>query len=281
MNQMRAARFITHELAAARGYVRTPGGFRHRSFVHRLERGQAVSRRGGAVGVMDLAAGTPVKLPAPEVPAQNLAGLGGGWVTWADWINTTGTAITSFTTVWRVPAPPLTQSGQLIYLFNALEDGPGDDILQPVLQWGVSGAGGGNYWSVASWYVDSSGHAFCTAAAPVNPGDSLTGLITLAIQADASLNYTCQFSGIAGTSLVAQGLTNLVQATETLEVYGLTQQSDYPNAPKTSMSAIDLQLNGNPAPLNWASNVMTNPNFGEHATIAHDGTPNGEVDLYY
>ena len=28
-----------------------------------------------------------------------------------------------------------------------------NDIIQPVLQWGPSCAGGGNYWSIASWYV--------------------------------------------------------------------------------------------------------------------------------
>ena len=26
-------------------------------------------------------------------------------------------------------------------------------VLQPVLQWGVSAAGGGNYWAIASWYL--------------------------------------------------------------------------------------------------------------------------------
>lgn len=30
-------------------------------------------------------------------------------------------------------------------------------IYQPVLQWGESAAGGGNYWGVASWYVDGQG----------------------------------------------------------------------------------------------------------------------------
>jgi hypothetical protein len=281
MDQQRGARFITHELALSQGYVRTPGGFRHKSFVHVLKAGQAVVKRGGQSRLMDLATKNVLEMPTPAVQAQDLAGLGGGWVTWADWINTTAVAISSFTTVWTVPAAPATQSGQLIYLFNALEDGPGDDIVQPVLQWGVSGAGGGNYWAVASWYVDSANHAFCTPAIPVNVGDRLTGLITLAIQPDASHNYTCQFSGIPGTSLIAQGLSDLVQATETLEVYGLTQSSDYPNAPATAMTGIDLQVNGSPAPLKWSVDVMTNPAFGEHTNIVTDGTPRGEVDLCY
>lgn len=143
-----------------------------------------------------------LEVPSPQAQAQNPAGNGGGWIAWADWIDAGASMITYFSTVWIVPAAPSTQSGQLIYLFNALEDGPGNDILQPVLQWGLSGAGGGNYWAVASWYVDSSNHAFCTAATQLNVGDRLTGLITLAIQADGSLNYTSQLSAPAFTRYV-------------------------------------------------------------------------------
>jgi len=281
MTQKQAARYMTHELAFSLGYVRTPGGFRHKSFVHQLQTGEAVTRSSGTTETLDLATGLILNKPGPAVPTQDLAGLGGGWVTWATWVNATGSTISSFATTWKVPPPPTTQSGQLIYLFNALEDGTGSVILQPVLQWGVSGAGGGNFWGVASWYVDSNHHAFCTPVTPVNVGDNLTGMITVAIQADASLNYTSQFAGIPGSALIAQGLAELVVATETLEVYGLTMSSDYPNAPMTPMAAIDLQIAGNPAPLNWQANVMNAPPFGEHAAIVSNATPAGEVDLFY
>jgi hypothetical protein len=197
------------------------------------------------------------------------------------WNNTTGSPITSFQTNWAVPQPPATSSGQLIYLFNALEDASGDDILQPVLQWGVSGAGGGSYWSVASWYVDSSGHAFCTPATQVNPGDQLIGLMTATLLAGGAINYTSQFVGIPGSRLLAQGLTELVLATETLEVYGLTASSDYPNAPMTAMKGIDLQVNNVPAPLAWMPYTMTSPPFGEHASVVSNVTPGGEIDIYY
>jgi hypothetical protein len=279
--QYRAAKFMTHELALAQGLVRTPGGFRHKSFVHLLQPGQAVTKRTGIPRVMDLTTKNLLEMPMAQVPAQDLAGMGGGWVTWATWVDATAAAITSFATTWTVPAAPSTQSGQLIYLFNALEDTSGTVILQPVLQWGVSGAGGGNYWGVASWYVDSNNHAFCTPVVPVNVGDQLTGLMTLAIQSDASLNYTCQFQGIPGTSLIAQGLANLVQATETLEVYGLTKASDYPNTSKTAMTGIDLQVAGGVAQVTWSPSVMDNPTFGEHTRVLSNATPGGEVDLYY
>jgi hypothetical protein len=281
MKTNRAARFMTHELAFAQGYVRTPGGFRHKSFVHRLAPGQAVSRRSGRVGIVDLTTRRQVELPAPVVPAQDLSGMGGGWVAWADWTNATGTPVSSFLTTWVVPPPPVTQSGQLIYLFNALEDQAGDNILQPVLQWGESGAGGGNDWGVASWYVDSSHHAFCTPVIPVNPGDTLIGELTLVSQGDGLFNYSSAFQGRPATALIAQGLSKLVLATETLEVYGLTKSSDYPDEPATRMRGIDIRTGANPAPVQWAPEVMDNPSFAEHTTVVSNQTPGGEVDLCY
>jgi len=281
MNRNRAARFMTRELLLSQGYVRTPGGYRHKSFVHQLRPGQAVRKRNGTLHFQDLVTKSLTPVPAPVVSAQNLAGSGGGWVTWATWVNASGRAISSFATTWVVPAAPITESDQLIYLFNGLEDQAGDNILQPVLQWGVSGAGGGNTWGVASWYVDVSHHAFCTPLLPVNVGDILVGVMTLEIQADASLNYACEFQGIPGTKLIAQGLPELVQACEALEVYGLTKSTDYPNAPMTAMTKIDLQTMDNPAPLNWVPELMSNPTFGEHTDIVSNATPGGEVDLYY
>jgi hypothetical protein len=281
MNRKRAARFMTHELALAQGYVRTPGGFRHRSYVHRLDAGQAVAKRPGVSSIVDLATRNTVAVAQPSMPPQDLAGSGGGWVTWASWANATGSPISSFATTWVVPAAPVTQSNQLIYLFNALEDQAGDDIVQPVLQWGESGAGGGNYWGVSNWYVDSNHHAFCTPVVPVNEGDELTGLLTLSSQAGGLFNYVSAFENIPGATLIAQGLSELVVATETLEVYGLTKSSDYPNGGIVRMTKIDLSVTAGAAALNWTAEVMSNPTFGEHTTIVSNAAPNGEVDLYF
>jgi hypothetical protein len=281
MNRNRIARYFTHELAMSQGYVRTPGGFRHKSFVHRLQPGQGVVRSRERTSILNLANKQTVDVPAPQVPAQNLAGAGGGWVTWATWVNSTGARITSFVTSWVVPPAPATENNQLIYLFNGLEDSAGVTILQPVLQWGVSGAGGGPNWSAASWFVDSAGHAFCTPVTAMNPGDRLTGIMTLAVQGDGSLNYACKFSGLPDTALIAQGLTELVMASETLEVYGLQASTDYPNVASTAMTAIDLEVNSAAAVLNWTSETMANPNFGEHTVIVSNASPYGEVDLFY
>ena len=51
--------------------------------------------------------------------------------------------------------------------------------LVPALQWGPSAAGGGEYWSVASWYVGgTSGASFTASLVPVNAGDELTAFST-------------------------------------------------------------------------------------------------------
>jgi len=216
------------------------------------------------------------------IAARNPADQSGGWVTWASWRNATGSAISSFSTSWVVPAPPAAPAGQLVYLFNGLQNATGSEILQPVLQWGSSGAGGGPFWSIASWHVDSQGHAYCTPSTPVNPGDLLTGMMTMTgAFNDGTHNYRCEFVGVAGTALMALGTPELTDAEETLEAYGVTAQAEYPGGPSTAMSQIDLQVGGNAAQPAWVSNTMQNPLYGENALIVSNASPGGEVDLCY
>lgn len=52
------------------------------------------------------------------------------------------------------------------------------DIIQPVLQFGVSGAGGGEFWSISSWYVPEGGwfdSAIYSEPLTVEPGDTIFG----------------------------------------------------------------------------------------------------------
>jgi hypothetical protein len=65
-------------------------------------------------------------------------------------INRTGHPVTRFTTTWTVPAAPSTHSDQTVFLFNGIQNST--MIYQPVLQWGPSGAGGGNFWAV-TWKI--------------------------------------------------------------------------------------------------------------------------------
>jgi hypothetical protein len=211
----------------------------------------------------------------PEPP-----GLGKGWITYASWWNATGTPISLFSTRWTVPPAPATQSGQLIYLFNGIQNST--SIYQPVLQWGKSAAGGGNFWSVASWYVAfPPGPAFHTNAVQVNPGDVLTGVMTLTGQSVQGFSYNCEFQGIANTSLPIQNVEELLWCVETLECYGMNKCSDYPNTNKTAMAAIDIRTGMTRPTVDWSvTNLVTD--CGQHTLLFdNDVAGNGEVDLWY
>jgi hypothetical protein len=198
--------------------VPTPGGYHPASQVHHIPPGHVVDGRSGGLREIDATrkvvndfgllkkrpTSTPLmpsnvlrlnealtKYPGMEVavppraralagsPDAQVPGLGTGWIVFASW--NTRALVTSFTTTWVVPRAPTTHSGQLIYLFNGIQNST--MIYQPVLQWGTSPAGGGDYWAVASWYVDSQGGpAFHSDLTPVSPGTVLTGIMTLAGQ---------------------------------------------------------------------------------------------------
>ena len=83
---------------------------------------------------------------------------------------------------WRVPGAPARLDGQTIFLFPALQHTHANPalIIQPVLQWGVSGAGGGNYWSIASWMVSASpgGAVLFSPLRRVSAGDTIRGVMS-------------------------------------------------------------------------------------------------------
>src|SRR5208282_5843685 len=178
--------------------------------------------------------GEPLMPRALALPPGPVPAFGSGWITNGSWTNNTGTPVSVFSTQWVVPPTPATQSGQLIFLFNGIQNST--MIYQPVLQWGVSAAGGGNYWAVASWYADGqSGHAFHSSLVQVSPGRVLTGIMTETAQSASGFSYNCQFSGIPNTSLPIQNVQQLTWCVETLECYGLQQCSNYPQTCRTQM----------------------------------------------
>jgi hypothetical protein len=215
-----------------------------------------------------------VSLLPGKVPA-----LGSGWIVYAGWTNNTGSPIATFRTTWVVPPQPATQSGQTIFLFNGIQNST--MIYQPVLQWGPSAAGGGNFWAVASWYADGQGgQAFHSQLIPVAAGAVLIGVMQLTGQSGSNYSYNCSFQGIANTQLPIQNVEQLTWANETLEAYGLTVCSDYPNTDKTGMTAISLQTNAGNPPLAW-SPVSAFTDCGQSCVVVSNSPTNGEVDLFY
>jgi len=127
----------------------------------------------------------------PRARTEGLArtpGTGNGWVEADQWNVplATNDDIDYLAGSWTVPAYPA-ENGALIYLFNGIEPANATWILQPMLQYGASPAGGGDYWAVASWLV-SSNQAFHSPLETVYPGNSIKGYMEMT-GTSGSANY--------------------------------------------------------------------------------------------
>jgi hypothetical protein len=278
--------------------VLTPGGLRPRGFVNAIEPGHELRLlETGEFVKLELATKNVTHFAKPPAgqaqfavpgphggPTGQLApspgALANGWQTYG-WWDSGGKSLSYFSTQWTVPPAPATSSGQTIFLFNGIQNtGTNYGILQPVLQWGSSAAGGGAYWSVANWYVASGGQAFHTNLVRVNSGTVLHGVMTQTGASGANYNYNSEFQGLANTALPVANIAPLHWANETLECYGLTKCSDLPATNDTAMSQINIQI-GKPHPaLKWTGvNAITS--CGQHTVIVGNANPGGVVELFY
>lgn len=267
--------------------VSTPGGFRDRSLVHPLIKGEGLRLVENALKKFNRLTNETTDLPNAPSSQQQAQAPQGGWVSFAYWNNNTGYPVSGFKTTWTVPAAPTTQDNQIVYLFNALlnnvqgQHSSSDyGILQPVLQWGETAAGGGPYWAIASWYVASTGHAYFTPLVPVNPGDTLIGVMELTGVSDGKYSYVSAFEGVDTTTLVIQDISELMWCSETLEAYNIGQCSDYPASNCTAFTSIGLQIDGKDAPLTWVP-VNQQTNCGQQTQIISNSSVNGEIDICY
>jgi Hemopexin len=277
--------------------VLTPGGFRSQSLVHFIEPGHGLIVDQGVLKKIEMASRTIIDLPPPlqgaiappmdrakARPAAEPAvvpAFGTGWITYAWWESGAATPITSFSTNWVVPQNPPTNDGQTIFLFNGIQNtGANFGILQPVLQYGPSAAGGGAFWSIASWYVTSGGQAFHTTLVPVNVGQALVGVMNQTAHSGNQFSYNSLFQGIANTTLPILNIAPLHWANETLEAYDIARCSDYPASLTTSMTNINLAVGAGHPNLAWtAVNAVTDCH--QHTDVVSNANPGGRVDLSY
>jgi hypothetical protein len=207
-----------------------------------------------------------------------------GWVAFTSWSNNSGQPVSSFSTTWTVPPAPAIAGNQTIFLFNGIQNST--MIYQPVLQWGSSAAGGGQYWAIASWYADGqNGHVFHSDLVQVNVGTSLTGVMTLVRSYQSPtggrlFDYHCTFTGYTHTVLDIQGVEELTWLCETLEAYGITDCSQFPYTNSTSFTAINLQTGTATPNLAWAANTP-HAECGELAAVVSNAAAGGEVDIWY
>ena len=291
--------------------VLTPGGWRPRSRVHHVEPDHHVSAEGGRLKIVHSATGRIIKdlgeVPRARAekagkralrvkPAERRRGIPApapitdGWIINTEWTNTSGNPISYFSASWIVPPAPGTDNGQLVYLFNGIQQNSGGPfILQPVLQWGSSPAGGGKYWSITNWYVDGQGGtALHGNLVQVNPGDVIQGIMTLTGQTGTQFSYLSSFSGHPTADLTVNNIDELHWANVTLECYGFKAFTDYPDTALTPFYDIEIKLRTQTTPtvidtdaaLSWIADDSVTDN-GQHCVIVSDDSPGGDVYLCY
>src|SRR5215204_531574 len=281
--------------------VVTPGGYRPSDMVHKIGADLRLRILTGRLQGVDAAdspvadygsvprdGGNPAMTPGYALPpgvdtpegSEPVTPLGRGWIAFAHWTNEDSEHVSSFRSTWTVPPEPATRSGQTIFLFLAMQDTIPMTLL-PALQWGSSAAGGGEYWSVASWYIGgTTGAVFHGELVPVNVGDELTGTISLVGRQRAHCDYQCGFEGLPEANLPIFKVRDLSRCGEVLAAYGIKQCTDYPDASATGFRNIEIMKGFRRPPLAWNPvNAVTE--CGQHVVILSDANPGGEVDVHF
>jgi hypothetical protein len=258
----------------------TPFGYRDRAHVHKIPPGYGlVVMPDGHMRAENAITGNHIDFADSVETDARLPWRDNGWVTYASWKNNTGTPVSSFTTTWTVPPAPAAYHGQTLFQFNSIEPSSYKAILQPVLQYGESEAGGGEYWAVASWYVTGN-NAYYSSLVTVSTGDTLTGVIKLSSSSGKKFNYTCEFTGIAETNFPITNIAQLTWCTETLEVYGVHECTEFPNTAYSEMLGIELQTGDKVPTVKWAP-TDAKTHCGVKTTIVTNGGSDGAVRIDY
>jgi hypothetical protein len=182
-----------------------------------------------------------------------------GWVEYADW--TAAETPGRLATTWHVPDLPAEDNGQTIFYFPSYEPANGAAIVQPVLQYGVSAAGGGKYWAIASWWVGAAG-ARHSSLLQVNPGDTIRGTITAS---NCDSNGGCRFVIVTRDETLdnSRQLTVVESVPYTwvqagvLEVYGVADCSQFPPEAVTFSSFVFDDQDGSPLTPAWNPEYVT------------------------
>jgi hypothetical protein len=263
--------------------AKTPFGAIHSSCVHQVENGatvmggQVIAPDGGVTQTDDCGY-QPVQFNGKDDATTT-----NGWVEYGDMRTPLG--FQSLETTFTVPAPPSNVTNQLVYFFPSFEPATSGAILQPVLQWGVGPAGGGAYWSIASWYVTSSNQFFASPLATVQPGDVIDGSI---VGTTGCSNGTCTEWTITTTDTSQSGASPTVLRSDggglsyqwaqagVLEAYSITSCDQYPASGSLRFDSVRvLDANGTELTQPWTPQQMSvtpSCNFAVTSSTASDMT---------
>lgn len=250
-NSAAQAQIMTREAAVERGWAQIPGELIRPDCVHEIPNGARVevengkitgdvTMKGTIIAHYDACSEAAVSTRSQEsaqVSAQKLhdPGTGNGWVEGDEWKASLSSTdnIDYLGGIWTVPTYP-ELDGAVLYIFNGIEPTNRAWLLQPVLQFGLTPAGGGNYWGIASWIVNDTGYAFHSPLVTVYPGDVISGYTWLT-STSGSTNYwevVAQDTNSGFYSWIA--VSNSVQHWTlafrgVLEAYNVTSCSQFPS----------------------------------------------------
>jgi hypothetical protein len=281
---LRGLGLATAAASVPRDYLLTPGGYTHRSCVHRISSSSFFS------------ADSLVPCDFPMIPFRQEQGKksstsssssssstiknvthGSAWKTWAQ--SAPGGSVTSLSSEWTVPGEPGNSAGQTLFFWNGIEPEDTSAVLQPVLQWGSSAAGGGNYWAYSSWYVSANHGSHFSELISVQEGDVVTGGNTLDAKSGI-WNITCSAPGRKPSTLSFKPVPGAwPTAYHVLEAYGVTNTCNlYPAVGSVNFTNVQVSFDSKPvAPIQWTFETQT-ANCGEHTTATNQGD---EVTIHF
>jgi hypothetical protein len=181
---------------------------------------------------------------------------------------------------WQVPAAPA-QSGGVFFIFPSLAN-QGQDIIQPVLQWGNNGLYGGNYWTISTWHATETGYSHSPGLGGIHSGDEILGIITM----DTATAYVAEIEDL-NTTTYSSGAWNIgttlgsAQA-GVLEIGSLSSCGQLPTDVvwfynvQVSQGAPTYNTYTYVAP-NWVTqwDVVSNPSPNCHCSAGFDTSDNG------
>ena len=228
--------------------------------------------------------GNPTQNNPPADMASTAMSPGvGGWTEWTNLLTPNGA---SFLEVrFTVPPVPKTASQQTIFLFPSLTADTNPPIIQPVLQWGSSAAGGGKYWTIASWYLDANANSYYGKLVKVNAGDVIDGKIAGTNCANAvCASWTITTTDITQPTLVstlttAAGSYKYTQVQGgVLEVYDVSTCAEYPAGPTSFTNLVLEDESGNVITPQW---IQGTANLISSCTYDIETPSSSEIDLTY
>lgn len=270
--------------------VNTPFGPAAKSNVHYVNKGHRLMFKDGQVEIVNTKSGQVDEVYGSRKNNKSsfdIKKYSNGWNTDAYNATSIDKPFTFFSAKWIVPSPPKA-SDQLLYLFNALvgmdvlaNGNFFDHIMQPVLQWGLSPAGGGNYWAICNWYINDQDY-FYDSLIVVNPGTILQGVLKQTSSFNGRYSYYSSFYGYP-TGFQIDNLPPLTSAYIALESFNADRYDEYPTNEKIIFFDIHAETNIKKPILPWTVDMdeKTPNDLGQFTKIINSSLEGGEIEIYF